>query len=198
MFHFYFTSQISSLTDWIQAITGIVGMIALIWTLYLQRKATLIQARAIELQAKATQIEEDRDRRALLPIFSIEQLQIQTANPDEGQLKIKLERGNAYSVMIGPLENQSLDFKIFTSNNLWKQSETFVISYFFKQRGIISRDSRTGPLRVPAAKMYFYDEGNRAYSQVIYTNGENFNISLPELLDAEDIKKVIFNFRDFR
>ncbi len=166
-------------------------MVALIWTLNLQRRAG-------EYQAKAVQIEEDRDRRQLLPILILENPQMQGWDGQESQVRVKLDRGNARNFILGPLENQAIDFRRFYPRDLLKQNEVMPITYIIKKKGRINTDSRIGPLNVPAAKAYFYDEGNRAYQQIIYTNGEVLYITLPEQLENDAIKKIIFNFEDFK
>ena len=188
-FNLYFNTGI---TDWIQAITGTVGMIALIWTLYLQRKAIIIQAEAVK-------IEEERERRTLLPIFTIIMNKtINLNNVEQASFTLNLERGDAFNVGIGPISNEILDFERFNFTNHWHSGDEHNVIFQWLKKGGLSNDSRLGPLTAQVGKMYFYDEGRRAYAQIFHTDGHNIHLSLAKQIEESEMTSVIYNFRDFK
>jgi hypothetical protein len=167
-------------------------MIALIWTLHLQRKAIIIQAEAVK-------IEEERERRNLLPIFTITMNStINLNNIKQASFTLNLERGDAFNVGIGPNSNEILDFERFNFINHWRAGDEHNFIFQWVKKGGLSNDSRIGPSTAQVGKMYFYDEGRRAYSQIFHTNGHNIHLSLAKQIDENEMTSVIYNFQDFK
>ncbi len=182
----------SSITDWIQTLTGIAGTSLLVYTLYLQSKATQAQADVLKL-------EEDRDRRGLLPIFEVSTSKYKLAGYENFiTIIFTLTRNDAYDVIIGPIANEIIEFGNFHTKNLWKPEEEHTIRMEWKNKGGLSNDSRKGPLTAIIGKIYFYDASRRPYSQIIRTSGHSIYLDLAMVITDEERSKVVFNPHDLK
>ena len=177
----------SSVTDWIQAIAAAFGAIGLVWTLSLQRKTTNEQIR-IRL------LEEERDRRSLLPQFVVELLNSGPVEAPKSYIRLTLKKNAARLVAFNPIINDHfkvlLGFDVLDMNP--EDATTYEVEFL--------RDELFTPYS-RVMHLTFVDTGLNFYFQDIFIVGRTVKISDPAL-DYEDLLKnmkppLTEKFKDF-
>jgi len=163
-----------SITDLIEALAASFGAIGLIWTLYLQRKTTNEQIRIRE-------IEQERDKRAILPYFAVAIVPSDFISAGLNlRLKITLKQ-NAVTLAVFESVNNPV-FKIhlsLDSSRLYpEESKEYFVEYL--EKAFIPY---TNVMRIR-----FADTGLNFYYQDVFINNDGISISYPNL-DYEDMSK---------
>jgi hypothetical protein len=179
----------SSLTDWIQTGIGAIGTYALIRTLSLQRKT-------LDSQIKVANIEEERDRRQLLPVFKATLESHNISNKLEHFMIITLDNAAARMVKFQSLTNPYILSSI--SLDIVSDIEPLEIKSI---RFAIQEEHVRGLAEV--YELEYFDLSYRPYSQMIYWSGRGFEISRPvEQYNEEEkygfLKKIRNVFKRFK
>ncbi|MFF5382596.1 hypothetical protein [Pedobacter suwonensis] len=154
-----------SITDWIQAIGVILASIGLFINFYYQRKA-------LREQYKVREIEEDRDRRAIMPWIEMES---EYSELDESfVLSFKCVSNDGNLLFISPVIQEMNAYNLV--ENSFKAGQTFIL----RIPGVIV-DQYSAALGQDRKfyKVQYFDKEHRPYEQWVYLVGRQIYITDP-------------------
>jgi|GEM_PF-3820208 len=165
-----------SITDIIQTCVGALTAFGLIYTLYLQAKYT-------KLTAGLLSVEQERDRRAVMPYFEVEQVYDKVNNIVEVGLRCK---DNSMKLVFAKPKHDKYR-EIYQIMNFIKRDECIVLNFPaeltpFKNPDLFKTED--------THEINFFDKESRPYTQILTRVGYNFYTSGPIPFIAPNDKKT--------
>lgn len=157
-------AALSTVPDWIQAISSVFAVVGLVWTLNLQRKTSEDQ-RTMLLQAQ------EEERISLMPIFKIADTSIINGPPTATiTYLIRVEDTAAYNVSFLVIPNTafSLQPPLFPGDFQKERAEAYTITRIGFEEGF------THILTIS-----YSDKKQRYYQQRLLTDGFSVQMELP-------------------
>jgi len=187
MSYFHISNQAPSITDWIQTCVYILTAIGLILNFWYQR-------RNLQEQNRLRFIEEERDRRSIMPSFEFNQTF--DAIKDEVHLEFVSSEKPGKFLMVTPLTDELYPYYLINTDFKINQKNILVIP----NEVIIAQSNKT-LISNPIYKIEYMDKDSRPYVQELYLTGLKMFLSEPieyryvKMIEDRKNKKMFWPFR---